>query len=116
MLFPILFIIFIAVIWFLGWYISPDRASQPRKLRRFVAMSWILFRRMIAFTGALLSLIFIYFVWISTGNTIIDKILISLALIAMSAFFIFVGIVGLEKHGSSLELYRRIKKKYKIRW
>lgn len=113
---PILFIIFVAVICFLGWYISPDRPSQPSKLRRFVAISWILFRRVISFTGALLSLVFIYFVWFSSENTMMDKILISLALIAMSTFFIFVGIVGLEKHGSSLELYRRIKKKYKISW
>lgn len=114
--FEIFFILSAAVICLLVWYISPDRTAIPSKLQTFVAVSWIIFRRIVSFAGALLCIFSIYAVWILNENALTEKIFTSLAIFVVSVCFIFVGIVGFSKHGNSLELYKRIKKKYGIRW
>ncbi|WKT60728.1 hypothetical protein Q2E61_00595 [Microbulbifer thermotolerans] len=101
------------------WYISPVRNKEPTKIQKIVAITWIVFRRVISFTGALFGILCIYILLSSTG-TIIEKILGSIVILCLSLFFIYVGIVGQGRNQydfrDDLSLYAKIKEKYGIRW
>ena len=109
-------LVIIAVACFFVWYISPDRDSSPSRLRKSVAITWIFFRRLVSFTGAALGLFIIYTMWTSSGESQIVKVFTSLMLFVISGCFVFIGVVGIAKFESTLNLYKRVKKKYKIRW
>ena len=112
--FEILVVIVVAC--FIVWYISPDRDSSPSRLRKFVALTWIVFRRIIAFSGAVLGLFIIYAMWTSGGESTIVKVFTRLILFVISACFVFIGVIGIAKFESTINLYKRVKKKYEIRW
>jgi hypothetical protein len=109
-------LVVVAVACLFVWYISPDRSSSPSMLRKFVAISWIVFRRIVCFSGAIFGIFAIYVVWISNGETTIEKIFTSLIVFVMSGYFVYIGIVGFAKFENEINLYKRIKKKYGIRW
>jgi len=97
------------------WYISPDRNSSPSRIRKFVAISWVVFRRIVSFFGAIFGLFISYSMWTSSEEITDTKIYTTLILIILSAGFVFIGIVGISRYESSIVLYKKIKKKYGMR-
>ncbi|CCN73534.1 membrane hypothetical protein [Vibrio nigripulchritudo SFn118] len=101
------------------WYISPDRKGTPSKLQRFLALTWIVIRRIAGFSGAALGVYAIYYIW-GTEEDLYEKLTTSLMALALSIFFVYVGIVGRGSthFGSADDLshYDKVKEKYRIRW
>lgn len=101
------------------WYIAPDRRSTPGKLQNLVARIWILLRRLISFSGVCVGALIIYVIWTST-ESIGYKLISSLVVLAISFFFIYVGIVGQGWYqyafSDDVNLYKKVKEKYGIRW
>ncbi|MFT5708725.1 MAG: hypothetical protein ACI9ES_003029 [Oceanospirillaceae bacterium] len=101
------------------WYISPSRNSKSTKGQRIVALTWILFRRIISFIAAIFGVFVIYILCKSTGS-ITEKIFGSVMITCLSVFFIYVGVVGQGWNQNALSddlsLYAKVKKKYGIRW
>ena len=101
------------------WYVSPTRRSTPGKIQKVLARTWILFRRLICFTGAAFCLLVIYIILIS-DESIGHRILSSLIVLALSIFFVYVGVIGQGWNQNSLtddfSLYKKVKEKYGIRW
>lgn len=101
------------------WYISPEKICTPSKIQSVVAKTWIILRRIISFSGACFGIFIIYVIWTSS-ESIGYKLLSSLAVTAMSTFFIYVGIVGQgwvrHSFNDDLSLYKKVKEKYGIRW
>ena len=101
------------------WYIAPERRNTPSKVQSLVAKTWIIFRRLISFSGACFGVLVIYVIWAST-ESIGYKLLSSLVVVAMSFYFIYVGIVGQGwvqySFSDDVNLYKKIKEKYGIRW
>jgi len=101
------------------WYISPDRRTTPGRIQKVVAVIWIIFRRIVSFTAAGLGIFCVYILW-SSSYSLTGKIFGSLAVVFLSIFFVYVGIVGQgwSEHSISddLSLYAKIKNKYGIRW
>jgi hypothetical protein len=118
---PLWFWLALVVVFCCGfcWYISPNRKNKPTKTQRTIAIIWIIFRRIIGFSGAAFVLFCVYVLWLSV-ESIGHKIIGSLLLICISTFFVYVGVVGQgwNQYGfrDDLNLYSEIKKKYKIRW
>ena len=98
------------------WYISPDRESSPSRLRKLIALTWIVFRRIVSFLGAVLGIFIIYAMWTSSGESTIVKVFTSLIILVISGCFVFIGVVGIARSESTIDLYSRVKKKYEIRW
>ena len=101
------------------WYLSPTRLPTPSKIQKILAKTWILFRRLICFTGAGFGLLVIYIMLVS-DESLGYRILSSLAVLVLSVFFVYVGVVGQGWNQYSLNddfsLYKKIKEKYGIRW
>ncbi len=101
------------------WYIAPERRKSPSKMQRLVAKIWIIFRRLISFSGACLGALVIYIIWVST-ESIGYKLLNSIVVASMSFYFLYVGIVGQgwvqHSFRDDISLYKRIKEKYGFRW
>ena len=101
------------------WYIAPDRRKNPSKIQSLVAKTWIIIRRIISFSGAIFCVFIIYIIWVS-AESVGYKLLNSLVVLAMSFFFIYVGVVGQGwaqySFDDDLSLYKKIKEKYGIRW
>jgi hypothetical protein len=100
------------------WYISPDRNNTSSRLQRFIVITWIIFRRIVAFLGAGFGAVMIYAIWSSGSNSILYNVFSSLAVLAMSMFFVYVGVVGQgwvqHSFSDDVSLYKKIKKKYNI--
>ena len=113
----ILFVIAVCGLFF--WYIAPDRRNTPSKMQSLVAKTWIIIRRLISFTGACFGVLVIYIIWTST-ESIGYKLLSSFVVLAMSFFFIYVGVIGQgwvqHSFSDDLNLYKKVKEKYGIRW
>jgi len=101
------------------WYLSPERKNKPSKVQALIAKTWIILRRFICFSGAAFALFTLYILWGIT-KSIEYKLTGSIIVIFLSAFFVYVGIVGQGWYQYSmsddLRLYRKIKEKYGIRW
>ncbi len=80
----------------------------------------MVFRRIVSFIGASFGLVIIYAIWDSSSDTILYNIVSSLVILTMSLFFVYVGVVGQgwvqHSFSDDVSLYKRIKKKYGIRW
>ncbi len=101
------------------WYISPSRLESPTKVQKIVARTWIIFRRLMCFMCAAVLSFSIYILWTSDGE-IAERITGSIFLFSLSLFAIYVGIVGQgwNHYGFSddINLYKKVKKKYGLRW
>ena len=101
------------------WYVNPDRCENPSKAQTFVAKTWIIFRRIASFTAAAGGFFVIYILW-NTADALEDKLGPILLVAFLSLFFVYVGIVGQGPNrydfSDDLKLYKKIKKKYRMRW
>ncbi|PCM46103.1 hypothetical protein CPA50_09185 [Marinobacter sp. ANT_B65] len=74
---------------------------------------------MVSFIAAAFGIFFLYILWDSSGS-ISDKIFGGVLIIIISIFFIYIGIVGQGWNqydiADDLSFYKKIKKKYNIRW
>lgn len=90
-------------------------------MQRIVAITWILFRRIISFIAAAFGVFYIYILWKSTGS-ITEKLFCSILITCLSVFYVYVyvGVVGQgwNQYGlrDDLNLHDKVKKKYGIRW
>jgi peptidoglycan/LPS O-acetylase OafA/YrhL len=100
-------------------YISPSRKGNPAKVQRIVAITWIVFRRIISFISAAFGIFCIYALWKSTGSNH-EKVFGSVMIICLSLLFVYVGVVGQGSNqyglNDDLSLYTKVKNKYGIRW
>lgn len=106
----------IAIACLFVWYIYPDRASSPSVLRKYMAIFWVVLRRIVCFSAAALGLFIIYIVLTSNEEITLKLIFTLVISLVLLSGFVFIGIVGFAKDESMLDLYKRIKKKYGLRW
>lgn len=101
------------------WFISPHTNIKIKKLQKIVALTWILFRRIVSFAVVIFGMLCIYILWKGTGS-ITNKIFGTAMLLCISGFFIYVGILGQgwNQYGirDDLSLYKKTKQKYGTRW
>ncbi len=114
----VMFLVFVAAFVFC-WYVSPYRVETPSWFQRVVAISWIVFRRLVSVAGLLFILLCTYILW-DSETTYSNKVFGTLALLFMFLYTIYFGIVGLAMHHtvtvSDITLYKEIKKKYGLKW
>ncbi len=101
------------------WYLSPDRNAQATRTQKIVATVWIILRRVVSFAGAAFGGLCLYILW-ETADSTTEKLIGSILISCLSAFFVYVGVVGQGWNqfgfNDDLSLYKKVKKKYGIRW
>jgi hypothetical protein len=94
--------IFCCCLFVFGLRFLSDR--PPSKFERIVAFCWLLFRRLVAFSGALLflfggvSLLLKVGPFASVNDGLLGRILLSLPIFLLAAFCVWIGVFGQGTH------------------
>jgi hypothetical protein len=101
------------------WYLSPYSERNPGKIKRFIARTWVVFRRIISFAGVIFCFFVIYVIWVSSEKGYSYNLFSTAFWLMLALFFAYVGIFGQgwdrNSFSDDIKLYKQVKKKYGIR-